>query len=244
MSKPEDSSDHGRRPAVTIQPRGRSTCVRFRACGKRVRRSFRTPEEAERFADRVRNCRSQREMLWIAHETDRLHEWFENWLKEGATVSLTPVGAEFYIGEYTRHIEPVLGSVRLRDLPDQLQPWANDLSRPGSQRRVGEPTAHKTFSALKSILRFAVLQQALKSNPMDDVTFPTYRRPAPHLRPAPTPEFVELILWLLGRDDDRLLVQLMFDCGLRPGEGLGVRPALIRLRPEVLMLNVSIVRGE
>jgi integrase len=216
----------------------------LRVGGRRLRRSFKRPKEAEAFVKRIQGCTSDAELLLIVHETDTLHEWFEKWLRDYSTRTLELVSAEFYIGTYTRHIEPVLGKVRLRDLPNRLQRWANAMARRGSKRYVGRPTAKKAFSTLSSILRFAVVEQALKENPMEKVVFPAYRGTSHNLQPAPTPLFVERVLHLLTREDDRLLVQLMAYAGLRPAEALAVCPAIIRLQPGTLMLNVSIVRGQ
>ena len=66
-----------------------------------------------------------------------------------------------YIEVFTRHVEPYLGSVELGRIGVRAQPWLTKLAA-----RVGRPTVDKAKSVLSSVLRFAVLEGAIRANPV------------------------------------------------------------------------------
>jgi integrase len=97
---------------------------------------------------------------------------------------------------------------------------------------------------LASILRFANDRGIIAVNPMDALKFPTYEEEEVEEQPrAPTPTFVEYVLSLLERDVDKLVVELMAYAGARQEEAVAVVNSAVRLTPNLLLLNRTIVRG-
>lgn len=221
---------------TTIDQRGGSWTVRRRLGSARIRRSFPTYERAHAFALLLCRAKTRGEVIMLVHATDTLDQWFERWLRSYAPSNLAPNTAEVYVQVYTRHVEPLLGQVRLQDLDNRLQAWANGLDA------VGIPTARKARSVLSSVLRYAVREEALRRNPLRDVEFVTPRAEKPSFAPAATPEFVERML-RLTHGGDALIIACMAYAGMRPEEAVAIVPAAIKHSGTVLWVAQTISWG-
>lgn len=221
---------------TTIDRRGASWTVRRRMGGRRIRRSFRTYEDAYAFATAASSAGSARELRVIAHANDTLQDWFDRWLVAYAPLNLATTTVRVYVDVYTRHVEPALGSVRLSELEDRLQSWANDLDQ------VGIATGRKARCVLASVLRHAVREGALARFPLGGVVFTTPPATPRTFSRAATPLFVERMLRLVNAADG-VIIGCTAYAGMRPEEAVAMTPAAIKHGGTALWVGQTIAWG-
>jgi integrase len=223
----------------TVRPRGTRFSLRARIGGVRIRITGDSYDDLVDLAEELAQADTPEEAFLIIHRNDTLHDVFERWVVEHAPVTLTDSAGEDYIGAYGRYIEEGLGKVRVQLVRGRrLQRWAKGLPKV-----CGEATAHKVFATLSNILRFAAQEGIIPDNPMRTLVFPSYPKPPPRQRRAPTPTSVEYVLSLLTREDDRLLVELIAYEGLRQEEAIAVWRGAVRPVPGLLFVNQTVVKG-
>ncbi len=171
-------------------------------------------------------------------ETESVGEFVERvWLpaKEGRVEVST---YDQYQWAVTRHIVPLIGRVRLRDLtPEVLDDWITELVRPDrdGKLRLGSTSARLVRKVLSMALEEAVQRGRLPRNPVL-LTQPP-RRDRSHQRLGWTLEEAQRFLAAVG--DHRLAAafQLNLVTGLRRGELLALRWEDVDLRGRELTVH-------
>jgi integrase len=141
-------------------------------------------------------------------------DWLTSWLE----IHKTRVGTSAYrldSGTVARQIQPVLGSLKLRDLtPLVIERFLAGLADTSASNR------HVTGRTLRMALNAAVKSGVLPRSPMRDVKIASAPKPE-------TRSLTELELTQLIQAADQLghgaLFRLWVDAGLRPGELLGLQ---------------------
>lgn len=171
-------------------------------------------------------------------ETESVGEFVEKvWLpaKEGRVEVTT---YDQYRWAVTRHIVPLIGRVRLRDLtPEVLDDWVGELVKPDEKGkpRLGSTSARTVRKVLSMALEEAVQRGRLPRNPV--VLTQPPRRERSHQRLGWTLE--EAQQFLAAVRDYRLAAafQLNLVTGLRRGELLALRWEDVDLRARELTVH-------
>jgi integrase len=165
-----------------------------------------------------------------------LSEFVEDWWRLHARPNLAASTRTGYEDIWDRHVLSRLGGYQLRRLsPAVVQEFRYELERQG----VGAPTVRKAMAVLQSVLRLAVVQGRIQSNPVAAVRKPPQRRER-EVRPL-TPDVIEAIRAAAWKDErsgrprsmslrDRTLVSVMAYAGDRPGEALRLTWDCVRER--------------
>jgi integrase len=116
-------------------------------------------------------------------------------------------------------VVPYLGAVPLRELGSgRIADYRAEILAAGCTPKQ----ANKAMQALSAALGAAVRYDLLPANPCARVRRLRAQTETPRPR-AITPARVEALRAAMSQDRDRLLVSILFYCGLRPGEALALR---------------------
>jgi integrase len=187
--------------------------VKWREHGRQRSRLFRFEQDAKDFDNEL----YRRRRMGFTLPFDRGSEPLSAWGEEAWPVYFVPRLSENtraqYAIQWDKHVLPALGDVSLRDLDaGRVSRFAADLRR----RKVGEPTIRVVLGILSRMLRYAVQEGKIASNPVLVVD-----KPRQHDREWPdpvTPETVERIRVNMRNARDRMIVTLLGYQGLRPQE--------------------------
>lgn len=174
-------------------------------------------------ADRAR--RRQLGHLYTSAAADlTLGAWTaERWAPEHAATLAMSTRA-LYARLYARHVEPILGPLKLRHISaDTLRRWQTERAKTATTDQVV-----KARAVLSSILRHAYEAQAIDEHPLRRVPAPArgQRDETVPLSPAQ----VEAIVAACHDDIDQLLIRLLAYTGMRPGELRALRWTDVRER--------------
>ena len=144
-------------------------------------------------------------------------EYLTLWMDDYVTVNLKPRTIEGYAAIIRRHIVPILGHIRLRDLaPHQISRFYGDKLRSGLTAR----TVLNFHRMLHRALEHAVDWQLIERNPADRVSLP---RPTMTTARSFEAEEIPHLLEAFQSTPYFVPVQLGLYLGLRRGEVLGLR---------------------
>lgn len=156
-------------------------------------------------------------------DTETLSDFLEVWLrsKEGRVAVST---FDQYAWALRRHVAPLIGAVRLRDLkPEVLDEWVGALTSegPGGKRRLGPTSARLARKVLSMALEEAVQRGHLERNPVRLTQPPRPERSRKKLGWT----LQEAMTFLQAVSDHRLYAafHLCLVTGLRRGEMLALR---------------------
>jgi integrase len=108
----------------------------------------------------------------LAKADTTIAEYLKEWLSTKA-MEIRPKTHDQYLGVVARHINPIIGQVKLKDLrPDQIQVLYNRKLREGASPR----TVKIIHSVLHCAFNHAVKMGLIGRNPADAVTKPRLRR--------------------------------------------------------------------
>jgi integrase/recombinase XerC len=111
--------------------------------------------------------------------------------------------------------------------PVQIRAWAAQLHRRGLSGR----SVQRNLSALRSFYRFLISQGAVRSNPAQDIRAPRTPRKLPHSLDV---DRIQALLDVTTRDwltqRDVAMMELMYSCGLRLAELVGLDLPQVDLR--------------
>jgi integrase len=200
---------------VSIQKRGKSYMVRYRADGQHKQRSFIRKEDAERFELEQKRAKQMGAHAPATPSRDTLDSWIDQWwaLQSPVWAEATRVQRKATLRKWVR---PFLGGVRLYDLgTKRVGQWRSEIIAKGATPSV----VNHSQAVLSACLGYAVKLGELPANPCRVLEpLPTVvQRPQ-----ALTPEQVEWIAAAMPSERDRVLVALLAYAGLRPGEALAL----------------------
>jgi integrase len=171
----------------------------------------------------------------------RVRDLVTMWLTDVDTGDLTARTKEHYRYVTDRYVLPGMGGLRLRE----VTAGSVDRLLKSVLERNGAGAAKSTRSVVSSLLGVAVRHGALPNNPVRDVA--RLGKPRKIVRALTPVESTELVTFL--RADERAveldlpdLVEFMLGTGVRVGEALAVRPAVVDLDGRVIEINATVVR--
>lgn len=213
--------------------------VRWREGGRNRARSFSRKDVAEKFDRQMKDLKAAGGLdVFIAGE-QTLEQWFERWWVEHAP-RLQPRTKDVYAVQLDTRILPQLGGYQLRQItPAVVRSFDAWMESKGA----GRPTRVKALTVLQSILKPAVVDGAIRSNPVEAIDKPSQRRTREPI--LIRPEQVEAIRarLLLSKDArSATLVSLLAYAGLRP-ESEGVTLTWARVRDRSILIPASRKRG-
>jgi integrase len=198
--------------------------VRWEDGDRQRAKTFSSKRDAQAFQDKIRRLRQIGGLDLLDAGTETLAEFVETWWRLHAVPNLSPNTRANYARVWDKHVLPRLGTYRLRELtPSVVQDFRVTLGLRGAN----DPTVLKALTVLQSVLRLAVLQGRIQSNPVAPVRKPSQVRKH-RVRPL-SPDVVEEIRAQL-RARDAALVSLLAYGGLRPGEARGLTWGHVRER--------------
>lgn len=210
--------------------------VRWREAGRNRARSFGRLKDARAFDEHMKALKAAGGLdIFIAGE-QTLAQWFETWWEQHAKRKLTARTQDVYAVQLDKRIIPTLGGYQLRQLtPAVVRDFDARMERDGA----GRATRVKALTVLQSMLKYAVVDGIIRSNPVQAIDKPSQRRDREPIliRPAQ----VEAIR---ARLDQRsaTIVSVLAYAGLRP-ESEGVTLAWPRVRDRSLLIPASAKRG-
>ena len=212
--------------------------------GRRVRRSFYAPTQAE-VIDKIAEAKANlKRGLPIdapkgpvsvpANQT--LSDFLDRWLQNTVRIESKPRTFEAYEIIVRRHVAPRLGQIALADVTTQ---HIAALVSEKVQEGLAPATVRAIRKLLKHVFNLALEDELVKKNPAVRVAVPRLiQRKGVAL---PSEEARRL---LDAARDDRLsaLYTLAIHCGLRKGEALGLRWRDINLDDRTLQVNQTMQR--
>lgn len=239
--------------------------VRWRdpATGKRVRRSFDTPEEAafERARVALESSRaaagtsstsarvpagtSRSQVVGVPAGTSvplqlapTLGEFWPTWRADAAS-RLAAATLRSYDGVWKRTLKPQFAAVPMDAIrPRLVSQWRAEMLASG----VGPESARRAMVLLQAVFTVAIEWGEVESNPVSVVRKPRQGRDRA-VEPL-APEAVEAIraeLLDVGDQRSATLVAVMAYAGLRPGEALGL--AGRHVRKETMLIERAVADG-
>ena len=202
--------------------------VRWREHGRNRSKSFTLKADAQRFEGTVRRAREVGQALDLDRGKEPVAEFIEVYWRRHAVPNLADNTRDGYRRVWAKHVRPVLGGYRLRDVsPGVVDEFKATLIGSG----VGLPTVRKALALVSAIFTCAVKWDRLDRNPVREVSLPTTERTR-HVRPVAPVDVEALRMALLadGRRFDATLVSVLAYAGLRPGEARGLRWGDIAVR--------------
>lgn len=171
----------------------------------------------------------------------RVCDLAQGWLADVDSSGLAAATKEHYRYVADRYVTPGVGGLRLRE----VNVGAVDRLLKAVSEHNGSGAAKSTRSGMSSLLGVAVRHGALPTNPVRDVA--RLVKPRKVVRALTSAETTELVLAL--RADGRAveldmpdLVEFMLGSGVRIGEALALRPAVVDLNGRVFEINATVVR--
>lgn len=210
--------------------------VRWREAGRNRARSFNRKRDADAFNERMKALKAAGGMdIFIAGE-QTLASYADAWWREHVERSLKQRTRETYAIQLDKRIMPTLGGYQLRQItPALVRDFDARMQRDGD----ADPTRVKALTVLQSLLKQAVVDGVLRSNPVQAIDKPSQRR---HRQPILiSPAQVEAIRAQLG-PRDATLVSVLAYAGLRP-ESEGVTLTWPRVRERSILIPASNKRG-
>lgn len=212
--------------------------VRWRQGGRNRAKTFNSKKlGGRRAAERAANAFYARvetaKALDGLDELDRgrmlFSEYVEHWWSRYATRRLGEQTLDNYATQLDVRLIPQWGGWQLRQItPRAIEEWMNDLSREG----VGDPTILKALSVLQGVLKRAVVDGEIRSNPCADVAKPRQRRTREPVQiPPAMVERIRRVLVDQCQLGDAMLVGFLAYAGPRPeSEGIVVTWPQVRRR--------------
>ena len=150
-----------------------------------------------------------------------LGEWLDIWLKE-YTGNMKPHTKKSYEATVKNHIKPVLGKVRIQELPPiHIQKFINGLTNSKDDSKPLNPkTAKNIHGVLHSALQQAVRIGYLRTNPATMAILP--KRSASEINPLKDKEVAQFLTEIKGHKFEYLYLVDLFT-GIRQSEIIGLQ---------------------
>jgi len=206
--------------------------VRYREAGRGTanrNRTFDNEDDAIAFDRRVRRLKQTGDPAILADEITLRQYVYDEWWPNYAERRLAISTQEGHSIDLELRILPRLGHLPLTQLrPSVVERFAADLEREGT----GRASIVSTLAVLQGVMKRAVRDYNLPSNPVKQIDKPSQRREREPIL-VRVEQVERMRLWCLRRDDRRsaTLLSLLAYAGPRPeSEALPLRWSAIRTR--------------
>jgi integrase len=210
--------------------------VRWREAGRNRARSFDRRADAQAFDRHIRALKAAGGLDIFNAGEQTLADYANAWWRQHAERNLGARTREVYAVQLDKRVMPALGGYQLRQItPGVVAAFDAKMQRDGA----GNATRVKALTVLQSILKHAVLDGVLRTNPVQQIDKPSQRRDRQPvlIRPAQ----VEAIRTQLPLRD-ATLVSLLAYSGLRP-ESEAITLTWTRVRDRSILIPASRKRG-
>jgi len=187
------------------------------ATGGRMSEEFDEQGDAIDFHAALRLARRGGGLRDLGAGRETLSEYAVHWWETYAAHNLTRATLKVYSSVWNLHARPRIGHLELRAItPGVMARLRTDLEAAG----VGAPTIRKTMAVVQSMLRRAVEEDRIRSNPAAQVRKPTTTRQRA-VAPLP-PATVEALRDEVKELRDGCLISVLAYGGLRPEDALAL----------------------
>ncbi|WP_294755315.1 site-specific integrase [uncultured Ruminococcus sp.] len=170
---------------------------------------------AQQFAyDFENKCKDYTELNESMRFSELAGWYFENY----APIELKPSTAYTYNGQYKKHLKPVLGNMKLKDITTPK------LTRIMKSYNLNPQTIKKLYVVLQSIFRRGVEQGFIRESPCHNVILPKKRdeKKKMSLDENEIKRLIELLAVKPWDEDFKRIVKVLLYTGMRSGECLGL----------------------
>jgi integrase len=209
--------------------------VRYREGGRNKAKVLGRKRDAEAFDAEIRRRKRTGEIATQNAGRDTLADFAREWWRLHVVPNLSGNTRATYAAVWDRHVLPRIGGYELRELtPAIMQRFRADLAAAGA----GDATILKALTVLQSVMRLAVVQGRVQSNPAAAVKKPSQARKR-EVRP-PSPRTVEAIRSRMRQKRDSTLLSVFAYAGLRPGEALALTWDCVRERTLLVERSIAL----
>lgn len=210
--------------------------VRYKEAGRSRARSFNRLRDAKAFDEQIKAMKASGGIDIFVRGQQTLASYIPSWWEQHAERRLTERAQDVYGVQIDNRIVPFLGGHQLRQIkPGTVEAFDAWMEREGA----GRASRVKALTVLQSILKRAVLDGLISSNPVKAIEKPSQRRTREPVLISPVQ--VEAIRAQL-KLRDATLVSLLAYAGLRP-ESEGITLTWPRVRARSLLIPASRKRG-
>ena len=179
-----------------------------------------TPKKAEKLAQEYafefeRHCKGYSQL----NENMRFSELADWYFTNFAPVELKASTVYTYTGQYKKHIKPVLGNVKLKDITTPK------LTQVMQSYNLNPATVRKLYVIIQSIFKRGMEQGFLRDNPCHDVILPKNKEQ--HKVMALTEDELKRFVKMLNEkpcdEDVKRIIRVLLYTGMRSGECFALR---------------------
>lgn len=178
-----------------------------------------TPKKAEKLAQQFAyefesRCKDYTELNENMRFSELADWYFENY----APVELKESTAYTYKGQYNKHIAPVLGNVKVKDITTPK------LTQIMLSYKLNPATVRKIYIVIQSIFHRGVEQGFIRESPCRNVILPKNRnkKKRPVLDEQQTRDFLTLLETKPWDEDVKRIIKVLLYTGMRCGECLAL----------------------
>lgn len=178
-----------------------------------------TPKKAEKLAQQFAyefesRCKDYTEL----NENMRFSELADWYFENFAPIELKPSTAYTYKGQYEKHIKPLIGNMKLKEIttPKLTSVMKTFKLKPQSVRKI--------YVVIQSIFRRGVEQGYIRESPCHNVILPKNRQEKKKmsLDESEIKRFMELLDTKPWDEDFKRIIKVLLYTGMRSGECLGL----------------------
>ncbi len=178
-----------------------------------------SPKKAEKLAQEFafefeRKCKDYTEL----HETMKFSELADWYFENFAPIELKESTAYTYLGQYNKHLKPVLGNMKLKEITTPK------LTRIMQSYDLNPATIRKLYVVLQSIFHRAVEQGFIRESPCHNVILPKNKnkKKVVSLDEDGIQRFMHLLNTKPWDEDFKRIIKVLIYTGFRSGECLGL----------------------
>jgi integrase len=178
-----------------------------------------TPKKAEKLAQQFafefeNRCKDYTELNESMRFSELADWYFENY----APIELKGSTVYTYMGQYKKHIEPVIGNMKIKDITTPK------LTRIMQSYDLKAESVRKVYVVIQSIFRRGVEQGFIRESPCHNVILPKNRNKVKKvsLDEAQIKRFMELLDTKPWNEDFKRIIKVLLYTGMRSGECLGL----------------------
>ena len=178
-----------------------------------------TPKRAEKLAQEFAFEFERRCKGYISfNENMRFSELADWYFTNFAPIELKASTVYTYTGQYKKHIKPVLGNMKLKDITTPK------LTQVMQSYKLNSATVRKVYIIVQSIFRRGIEQGFIRENPCHNVILPKDRnkKKKNSLDENEINRFMELLNTKVWDKDFKRIIKVLLYTGMRSGECLGL----------------------
>lgn len=193
-----------------------------------------TPKKAEKLAQQFafefeNQCKGYTELKESMRFSELADWYFENY----APIELKPSTEYTYKGQYEKHIKPILGNMKLKDITTPK------LTRIMQSYDLNPATVKKLYIVIQSIFRRGVEQGFIRETPCHNVILPKRkdRQKKISLDEDEIKRFMTLLDTKPWDEDFKRIIKVLIFTGMRSGECLGLMWEDINFEDMTITIN-------